>query len=284
VSPLSILAGVATGYGAFVILLGIAATIVAAVGGDPQDLTSGDWRTVGIAAAIGAAVIAFVAYFCGGYVAGRMAARSGALNGFLVFVVAVVLAALAGVIANALTDGEQVAEELRTLGVPTSGDEWGSIAGIAGIVTLILMIAGAVLGGMQGERWHGRLVRRAVDPMVGPSADEDDVRVVGDRDRRDDRGDGDYDPAYDRDRDYDRSYDRDRDYDAEREAAATRYPSTREESDHPRSGDAAERGGYTDRGYQDEGRDRYMDDVPEYRADAPPQTEQPPAPPRRRDW
>ena len=33
------------------------------------------------------------------------------------------------------------------------------------------MLLGAVAGGFLGERWHGKLVRRALDPSVGPEAD-----------------------------------------------------------------------------------------------------------------
>jgi hypothetical protein len=34
------------------------------------------------------------------------------------------------------------------------------------------MVLGALTGGIQGERWHGKLLARAVDPAFGPEAEE----------------------------------------------------------------------------------------------------------------
>jgi hypothetical protein len=30
------------------------------------------------------------------------------------------------------------------------------------------MLVGSILGGVSGERWHGKLVARALDPTIGP--------------------------------------------------------------------------------------------------------------------
>ncbi|MBW3645274.1 MAG: DUF3792 family protein, partial [Actinobacteria bacterium] len=127
VSLISVLAGTLVAYAAFAILAGVVAAILAAIGVDTAGLTSNDWRQAGITGGIIAALVLLVAYFFGGYVAGRMARRAGALNGALVFVLAVVIAIVVGVLVGSQTNTESVADNLRTLGVPTSGSEYGDI-------------------------------------------------------------------------------------------------------------------------------------------------------------
>jgi hypothetical protein len=110
-----------------------------------------------------------VAYLFGGYVAGRMARRPGWLNGLAVFVLAILIPLVLGVILSSQADtvdpgtanaaGSTALENLRSLGVPTTGAEWGRIAGIVGIASLLSMLAGSVLGGIWGERWHRKLPR-----------------------------------------------------------------------------------------------------------------------------
>ncbi|MDP9209899.1 MAG: hypothetical protein M3O65_15710, partial [Actinomycetota bacterium] len=48
---------------------------------------------------------------------------------------------------------------LRSIGIPTSGEEWAEIGTIVGLGSLLAMLAGSVLGGILGERWHGKLPR-----------------------------------------------------------------------------------------------------------------------------
>ena len=50
-SGVSVLAGMLVGYGAFAILLGVAAAIAAAAGHDPGSFTAHDWRSAGPALA-----------------------------------------------------------------------------------------------------------------------------------------------------------------------------------------------------------------------------------------
>lgn len=61
-------------------------------------------------------------------------------------------------------------DNLRSLGIPTTGTEYGQAATVAGIASLIALVVGSVLGGALGERWHARLVARAADPTVGAQA------------------------------------------------------------------------------------------------------------------
>ena len=194
VSLMSVLAGTLVAYAAFAILLAVVAAILAAVGVDTTGLTSNDWRQAGIGGGIVAALVLLLSYFFGGYVAGRMARRAGALNGGLVFLLAVLIAIVVGVLVGAQTNTEALADNLRTLGVPTSASEYGDIATVAGIAAIVAMLLGAVLGGKAGERWHGKLATRALTAAPGEPAyrrERDDDRRERDDDRRNGDDDGD---------------------------------------------------------------------------------------------
>jgi hypothetical protein len=188
VSLVSILAGVLVAYGAFAILAAIAGGVMNAFGVDTHSLTNNDWRQLGIGTGAAAAISLLISYLFGGYVAGRMARRSGALNGFLVFVLGLLVAAGVGAAVGLQTNSDAVMSNLRSIGVPTSMSEWTAIGTIAGVAALACMLLGALFGGISGERWHGKLVRRALDPTVGPHAVEttpDGPREVDLRDRTD---------------------------------------------------------------------------------------------------
>lgn len=171
VSLISVLAGTLVAFASFAILLAIVAGILSAVGIDTAELTSNDYEELGIVGAIVAALVLFLSYFFGGYIAGRLARRAGALNGGLVLLLAVLIGAVIALVVGTQTDTEAVAADLRIVGVPTSGADYASIGTIAGIVSLVAMLAGAVLGGLAGERWHGKLAARALSPEVGPQAE-----------------------------------------------------------------------------------------------------------------
>jgi hypothetical protein len=113
-----------------------------------------------------------VAYLFGGYVAGRMARRAGLLNGLAVFLLAVVLVAVVGAVAASQTDTEAIGSNLGSLGIPTTGTEWGKAGTVAGIGSLAAMLVGALLGGVLGERWHSKLTRRAVSGKYRPNRDD----------------------------------------------------------------------------------------------------------------
>jgi uncharacterized membrane protein len=198
-SLISVLAGVLVAYGAFAVLAALAGAVAAVIGLD-TDLSANNWAELGIGSAIVAAVVLLLAYLFGGYVAGRMARRAGLLHGVGVFVLALVLVALIAVIAATQTDTSVIRGNLRSLGIPTTGAEWGEVGTLAGIGSLAAMLVGAVLGGLLGERWHTKLTRRAASPDYGPDRDQpttDDgaattpTREADDRDRAErDRADG----------------------------------------------------------------------------------------------
>ncbi|CAA9239319.1 MAG: hypothetical protein AVDCRST_MAG50-2128 [uncultured Acidimicrobiales bacterium] len=170
VSLISVLAGVLVAYGAFAVIAAITAAVLNAVGVDTASLSDNDWRDAGIAGAAITAFVLLLSYLFGGYVAGRMARRAGALNGLLVFVLSVVIMGAIAALLSAQTDTEQVTSNLRSLGLPTTGEEWKSIGTAAGLGSLLAMLLGSVLGGILGERWHGKLMKRALDPSIGSEA------------------------------------------------------------------------------------------------------------------
>ena len=163
----SVLAGVLVAYGAFAVLAALVGAAAAAIG-LTTDLAGNDWATLGVGSAIAVAILLLVAYLFGGYVAGRMARRAGLVNGLAVFVLAVVLVAVVAAIAASQADADTVQANLRNLGIPTTGTEWGKIGSLAGIGSLAAMLVGALVGGVLGERWHTKLTRRAVSDNYGP--------------------------------------------------------------------------------------------------------------------
>jgi hypothetical protein len=169
VSLVSILAGVLVAYGAFALLAGIAGGILEATGAD-TDITA-RWDDRGVAAGLVVAGLLLLSYLFGGYVAGRMARRAGLLHGAAVFVLGVIVVAAVAVAIRALADNDTVVESLRDLGLPTTGDEWADVGTVAGLASLAGALIGALLGGLLGERWHAKLLSRAIDPDVGAEAD-----------------------------------------------------------------------------------------------------------------
>jgi spore maturation protein SpmB len=168
VSFVSVLAGVLVSYGAFAVLAGITGAVLTALGVETEALSDNDWRQLGIGTGIGVALSLFLSYLFGGYVAGRMARRAGAMNGLLVFVLGILLAAGVGAAIGTQADGDALMGNLRSIGVPTSGEEYTAIGTFAGLGALAAMLLGSLFGGMAGERWHGKLLTRAMDPSFGP--------------------------------------------------------------------------------------------------------------------
>ncbi len=167
----SVLAGVLVAYGAFAILAAIAGGFLGALGVDTTRLSDNDWRQLGIGTGVAVAVSLLLAYLFGGYVAGRMARRAGMTNGLLVFAVSLLLAIGVGAAIGTQTDGAALADNLRSIGVPTSGAEYSAIGTFAGLGALLAMVLGSALGGLAGERWHGKFLTRALDPSIGASHD-----------------------------------------------------------------------------------------------------------------
>lgn len=165
-SWLSVLAGTVTAIGTVALLLTALAGIGELFDFSTSDLNGNNWDDIGLAGAIAFAVVTLVGYLFGGYVAGRMARRAGVRHGVMVFVLGLLLTLGAAGIASAVSDRDAAADRLRDQGVPTDADDWSGVGVVAALATLGAMLAGSVLGGTRGERWHGRLVTRAADPNV----------------------------------------------------------------------------------------------------------------------
>lgn len=168
ISAISVLAGVLVAYGAVLVLLAVVAGIGSALGVETAGISDNEWRDVGVGAAVILGIILFTSYLFGGYVAGRMGRRAGLAHGLLVFVVGLVVIAAVAAITSASTDGDAITRELQSQGIPTAADDWRDIGLVAGLGVLAAMLLGALLGGSRGERWHGKLVTRALDPEVRP--------------------------------------------------------------------------------------------------------------------
>ncbi len=172
ISLLAIVAGTLTAYGAFALLAAVVGAVLEAADVETNlNFETNDWTGATAGSALATAVTLFLAYLFGGYVAGRLARRSGLLHGLGVFLLGVVAAAVIGGVVSALTDNDDLNRNLRNVGIPNTADEWGNVGIAAGVLALVLMAAGAILGGMLGERWHTKLARRAADPDYGPEAD-----------------------------------------------------------------------------------------------------------------
>jgi len=170
ISWVSVLAGTLAAYGFTAALLAIVGGIAAAInnGSDFSSVAAGDLK---LSAGIIVAVTLFFAFLFGGYVAGRMALRSGVANGLGVFVLSVILAVGIGVWVRDAGGGSSLTSTLRNVGAPTTWHAWRAVGTIAGVVSLVAMLFGSMIGGADGERWHAKLVRRALDPTVGPNAE-----------------------------------------------------------------------------------------------------------------
>ncbi|MBW3614824.1 MAG: TIGR04086 family membrane protein [Actinobacteria bacterium] len=169
-SFVSILAGVLVAYGAFAVIAAIVGAVLGAIGFDTTEIGTNDWRQLGIGSGIAVGLSLFLAYLFGGYVAGRMARRAGAVNGLLVFVLGILVAGGIGAAIGVQADTDALTANLRSIGVPTTASEWSAIGTAAGLGALVAMLLGALGGGLAGERWHGKLMARALDPTVGTTA------------------------------------------------------------------------------------------------------------------
>jgi hypothetical protein len=149
-----------------VLLFSTAAGIVAAVGynsgalpQDPRSLATGDNSGLGITAIVISLALLFIAYFGGGYVAGRMARFDGLRQGLAVWVWAIVMAVLATVIGLA-TGGMELINTVTGSAALSSMVQDLSVPGLITLgVVLLVTLAGALLGGLAGMRFHRRMDR-----------------------------------------------------------------------------------------------------------------------------
>lgn len=171
VSWKSVTAGVLTLVGICTVLGGIAAAVLHPLGITMDSWADDEWKQVGLVAGVVAAVALLGASAFGSYVSGRMARRAGLRHGVLVFAAGVIVLAAAGGIAQLEGGITAVTDRLESMGAPTGSSAWAGIALVVGLAAVGGMLVGSILGGVRGERWHQRLIARALDPDVGPDAD-----------------------------------------------------------------------------------------------------------------
>ncbi|MEE6273447.1 hypothetical protein [Georgenia wangjunii] len=119
-----------------------------------------DPGTVGLIGGIALLVIMFAAYFCGGYVAGRMARFNGAKQGVAVWVWAIVIAIIVAVLGLVAGDRFNVLAQLNSFPrIPVNEGDLTTGGIVAAIALALISLAGAVLGGVTGMRYHRKVDR-----------------------------------------------------------------------------------------------------------------------------
>ena len=159
-----------TATAAAVLLTALVTAAGAAVGvGTNTDAASAassaaaDAKTVGITGGIVLLVILFVAYYCGGYVAGRMARFNGLRQGLAVWLWAVVVALVVAGLAAVAGSKFDVLSKLNSFPrIPVNGDTLTTGGIIALVAVAVASLAGALLGGLAGMRFHRKVDRVAL--------------------------------------------------------------------------------------------------------------------------
>ncbi|WP_033373763.1 hypothetical protein [Glaciibacter superstes] len=156
-----------TATGTAVLLTALVAATGAAIGlgvtGDideATDATAENATTVGLVGASALVVVVFIAYYCGGYVAGRMARFAGAKQGVAVWLWAVVIAIVVAVLGAIAGSQFNILANLN--GFPRIPINEGTLTAggiITAIVVALASLAGAVLGGIAGMRYHRKVDR-----------------------------------------------------------------------------------------------------------------------------
>jgi MFS family permease len=168
------LAGMLVALASLLILAGLVSAAIGAIAF--RTGVAGNEAELSVGALIAAGAVIFLAFLFGGWAAGRMARYSGALNGFMVavwFIVLLLVLALLGAIAGDafnLFGDLQVAE--ASLPDWFSTDQLTAGAVISSIAFAVLMVVGAILGGLWGTRMH-----RHADRTIASDVrhDDDDV-------------------------------------------------------------------------------------------------------------
>lgn len=163
VSPLSVAAGTLVALGAVAVVAAVAGAVGSQLGLSTDGISTAEWRRAGTAGAVSACLVLFLAFLFGGYTAGRMATRAGTAHGFLVFLLTALLLGATTVVAATWGDPGEVADELRSSGVPTDGNTWDDIGLLAAVAAGLAVLVGSLVGGREGARWHARLDRAGVD-------------------------------------------------------------------------------------------------------------------------
>ena len=154
-----------TATGTAVILTALSAAAGTAFGfnradsaGEAAGAAADNAGNLALIGAIILAVVVFVSYLSGGYVAGRMARFNGVKQGIAVWVWAIIIAVVAAVI------GAIAGSQLNVLGnanslpsIPLNQGDLTAGSIITAIIVVLLSLAGAIVGGLAGMRFHRRV-------------------------------------------------------------------------------------------------------------------------------
>jgi hypothetical protein len=125
--------------------------------------TAGEVQSVGIAGGIALFAIIFVAYFCGGYVAGRMARFNGLRQGVAVWLWAVISAIVVAVLATIAGSRYNILASLNLPRIPVNEGTLTTAGLLTAVGIAVASLAGAILGGMAGMRFHRRVDKAGLD-------------------------------------------------------------------------------------------------------------------------
>jgi hypothetical protein len=152
-----------TATGAAILLTGLVSAAGAAVGVavlDDVGEAVEDAETIGAVGAVLVLLVLFIAYLAGGYVAGRMARFRGALQGLGVWLWALVIALVVAVAGYLLGDEYDVLAQFDAFPrIPLNEGELTTAGWVAIALAALASLAGAVLGGILGTRYHRRVDR-----------------------------------------------------------------------------------------------------------------------------
>ncbi|MFP5314309.1 MAG: TIGR04086 family membrane protein [Actinomycetes bacterium] len=162
-----------TATGMAVLLTALVAAFGAAFGlstntsvGEAANQASQDAQTVGITSAVIILVILLLAYYCGGYVAGRMARFNGAKQGVAVWLWAIIIAVIVAILGLIFGSQFDILANLNSFPrLPLNEGALTTTGIIAVVVALLAALAGAVLGGLAGMRYHRRIDRADYDAI-----------------------------------------------------------------------------------------------------------------------
>lgn len=151
-----------TATGTAVILTALLAATGTAIGlgnqVDPNqaaDAAADNAATVGIIGSIVLAVILLVAYFCGGYVAGRMARFDGVKQGVAVWLWAIIIAVVLAIVTAIAGAQFNILGNLNSFPrIPINEGDLTAGSIITAVVVALVALAGAILGGLAGMRYH----------------------------------------------------------------------------------------------------------------------------------
>ena len=127
---------------------------------------TGTAQTVGLVGAITLLVVLLLAYYCGGYVAGRMARFNGIRQGLAVWLWGVVMALIIAAIAAIAGTQYDVFAQLNLPRLPVNEGQVTAVGAIAIGAAILAALIGALLGGLAGMRFHRRVDKAGLDPLV----------------------------------------------------------------------------------------------------------------------